>query len=213
MRLLPHISGPDHVFAKQSEYSFSLAAGTPNSNEEPDTVLRAAARTTDGIERWHVAYTQPRAESRAMIHLERQGYKVFCPRYRKSVRHARTTKSVHAPLFPNYLFLCIDISRDPWRAVNGTRGVVRLITHGETPQPLPDGVVEALKARMSADGTIDWARTFKIGQAVCIADGPFAKLVGTLEYLDAAGRVRVLLDLLGRSVPVALRSDALLPAT
>lgn len=213
MRLLPHISGPDHVFAKQSEYSFSLAAGTPNSNEEPDTVLRAAARTTDGIERWHVAYTQPRAESRAMIHLERQGYKVFCPRYRKSVRHARTTKSVHAPLFPNYLFLCIDISRDPWRAVNGTRGVVRLITHGETPQPLPDGVVEALKARMSADGTIDWARTFKIGQTVCIADGPFAKLVGTLEHLDAAGRVRVLLNLLGRSVPVALRSDALLPAT
>jgi len=163
-------------------------------------------------ERWYIARTQPRAESRAIIHLERQGYSVFCPRYRKTVRHARKAKSVLAPLFPNYLFLRLDASRDLWRAVNGTRGVVRLISQGETPQPLPHGVVEGLLAKTNTGGVMEWTPMFKIGQAVRIADGPFADLVGKLEQLDVAGRVRVLLDLLGRSVSVALRCEALMAA-
>ena len=163
-------------------------------------------------ERWYVAQTQPRAESRAIIHLERQGYHVFCPRYRKTVRHARKATSVFAPMFPNYLFLHLDVSQGPWRAVNGTRGVARLITQGETPQPVPQGIVEDLLARTRDDGAMDWTPTFRIGQAVRIADGPFANFVGKLERLDAAGRVRVLLDLLGRSVSVALRSEALTAA-
>jgi len=163
-------------------------------------------------ERWYVVQTQPRAENKAIIHLQRQGYKFFCPRYRKTVRHARKKTSVLAPLFPNYLFLLLDVSRDQWRPVNSTRGVARLMMQRETPQPVPHGVVEALQTRAGADGVVDWAPTFKIGQAVRIADGPFAEIVGILEHLDAVGRVRVLLDLLGRSVSVTLRSEALIAA-
>jgi len=163
-------------------------------------------------ERWYVAQTQPRAESCAVAHLERQSYIVFCPRYRKTVRHARNATSVLAPFFPNYLFLRFDPVHDAWRAVNGTRGVVRLVSQGKTPQPLPHGVVEDLLARTHAGGVMDWAPTFKIGQAVRIAEGPFADFVGKLEHLDAAGRVCVLLDLLGRSVSVALRCEALMAA-
>jgi transcription antitermination factor NusG len=97
--------------------------------------------------------------------------------------------------------------------VNGTRGVVRLLMQGGTPQPVPKGIVEGLEARTREDGTIDLRSALKIGGTVRIVDGPFAEFVGTLEHLDAAGRVRVLLALLGRSVSVALRSEALLPAT
>lgn len=164
------------------------------------------------VERWYVAQTQPRAEGRAITHLERQGYEVFCPRYRKTVCHARKARQVLVPLFPNYLFLHLDTSRDLWRAVNGTRGVARLISQGETPAPLPQGIVEDLLAKADAGGVMDWTPTFKIGQAVRIADGPFMDLVGKLEHLDAAGRVRVLLELLGRHVSVALRCEALIAA-
>lgn len=163
-------------------------------------------------ERWYVAQTQPRAEGRAIAHLERQGYQVFCPHYRKTVRHARKVRHVLAPLFPNYLFLHLDTARDLWRAVNGTWGIARLISQGETPVPLPHGIVEDLLAKADAGGVMDWTPTFKIGQAVRIADGPFADLVGKLEHLDAAGRVHVLLELLGRHVSVALRCEALIAA-
>ena len=192
-----------------SEQSGSAPRSTIPINPS-DVVARINDRSPG--ERWYVVHTQPRAESRAVIHLERQGYSVFCPRYRKTVRHARKATSVLAPLFPNYLFLQLDVSCDAWHSVNGTRGVVRLFMQGETPQPVPHGIVEALQARMGADGTMEWEPTFKIGQAVRIADGPFTDFVGTLEHLDAAGRVRVLLDFLGRSVSVALRCEALMPA-
>jgi transcriptional antiterminator RfaH len=50
------------------------------------------------------------------------------------------------------------------------------------------------------------------GQSVRILTGPFANFVGTLERLDDAGRVRVLLEMMGTAVPVALHRSALSPA-
>jgi transcriptional antiterminator RfaH len=163
-------------------------------------------------ERWYVVHTQPHAENRATFHLERQRYSVFCPRYAKVVRHARRRTNILAPLFPSYLFLRLDVSRERWRGVNGTCGVMRLIMQGENPQPVPCGIVETLRTQTDACGVLNWAPSFKIGQSVHIADGPFEGLVGTLERLDATGRVRVLLDLLGRSVLVTLDLQGLVPA-
>jgi transcription elongation factor/antiterminator RfaH len=185
-----------------------LQAPIPSSQRE----IAAVSNQRSG-ERWYVIHTKPRGEVQAVFHLERQGYSVFCPRCRKTARHARKTKSVMAPLFPNYLFLQLDLSRDRWLSINGTRGVVRMIMHADgTPQPIPIGIVEALRARMNVDGAMDWLPSFKVGQTVRIADGPFVDLIGTLEHLDGAGRVRVLLDLLGRSVCVALQREVLMPA-
>lgn len=87
---------------------------------------------------WYVVHTQPRAEGQAVRHLEMQGYRVFCPRYRRTIRHARKTKSVFAPLFPSYLFVHLNILRDQWRSINGTRGVVHLLMQGGAPQPIPE---------------------------------------------------------------------------
>jgi len=49
-------------------------------------------------------------------------------------------------------------------------------------------------------------------QSVRILTGPFADFVGKLDRLDDAGRVRVLLDMMGTAVPVALHRSALCPA-
>lgn len=199
-----------------------LAGVTPNAcgnnfaraqlaqNSSPQLSPDTCGRDEHG-DRWYVIHTQPRAEGRAISNLERQGYHIFCPRTRKTVRHAHKATHIFAPLFPNYLFVRLDVSRDHWRTLNGTRGVIRLITQGETPQPVPAGIVEALQARMSTDGAMNWVPSLKIGQAVRISDGPLVNFVGTFEHLDTAGRVRVLLDLLGRSVSVALRCEVLMP--
>ena len=162
--------------------------------------------------RWYVVQTQPHGETKAIFHLERQDYRVFCPRVRKTVRHARKVSHVLAPLFPNYLFLNLDITRERWHSVNGTYGVARIIIQNEMPQPVPRGVVEAIKARVGEAGAIDFTPLFKVGQSVKISEGPFADFVGTLERLDAAGRVRVLLDLMGRAVSVSTRAEVLVPA-
>jgi transcription elongation factor/antiterminator RfaH len=162
--------------------------------------------------RWYVVCTQPSAENRAIFHLEMQGYRIFCPRYRKFIRHARKKTQILAPLFSGYLFVTLDGTHGRWRSINGTRGVARLLMQGDAPQPVPPGVVETLIAHMDSEGAMDWMPSLATGQAVRIADGPFADFIGTLERLDASGRVHVLLDFLGRSVSVILHRRALTPA-
>ncbi len=73
--------------------------------------------------RWYAVRTQPNQEARAEHQLQRQGFATFLPRIGKSVRHARKLRQVRAPLFPGYLFVQLDLTRDRWRAVNSTYGV------------------------------------------------------------------------------------------
>lgn len=166
----------------------------------------------DTGDRWYVVHTQPACEERASLHLANQGYTVFYPRFHKTVRHARKTTSKLAALFPGYLFVRLAPSRDRWRSINGTRGVIRLLTWGDKPQPAPVGVVEDLQTRTDSHGALVLMPPLCVGQRVRIAEGPFANLVGTLQRLDGADRVQVLLDILGRSVPATLQGTMLDPA-
>lgn len=182
----------------------------PWHSSEAETTS-ASPELTGGL-RWYVVHTQPHAEDRAILNLARQDFRTFCPRVRRTIRHARTRRVVFTPLFPGYLFLALDGERWGWRQVNGTRGVIRILTHNDLPQAMPCGVVEALVARVDADGAINWRPDLEIGGKVRLTEGPFAEFVGTLERLDAAGRVQVLLELMGRVVCVATTAQQLAPA-
>jgi transcriptional antiterminator RfaH len=186
----------------------ALAGGQLLAGDGPEIAMSSESMQ----QRWYVVNTQPRRELRAVEHLTRQEFVTFCPCVRRVVTHARKRTTALSPLFPNYVFVRLDLSRDHWRKVNGTRGVVRLLASGDAPLPVPRGVVEELELKTTVDGEMDWTSSFRSGDRVRISTGPFANLVGVLEHLDAAGRVKVLLDLLGRSVCVALRGDALQPA-
>ena len=59
---------------------------------------------------WYVAQTHPNAEEKAFSHLERQGFRAYLPRYRKSRRHARKVELIRAPLFPGYPVLRSSIT-------------------------------------------------------------------------------------------------------
>ncbi len=71
----------------------------------------------------YVVQTQPHCENKAMIHLARQGFGAYLPRYLKRRRHARRIEIVPAPLFPRYLFVEIDIGAQRWRSIYSTVGV------------------------------------------------------------------------------------------
>jgi transcription elongation factor/antiterminator RfaH len=155
-----------------------------------------------GGERWFVVHTLPHQEKRAQHQLENQSYRTFLPKREKTIRHARKLTTVVAPFFPRYMFIILDPERDQWRPVNGTIGVARLVMQGERPQPVPPGIVETLVASTGADGLLQMRPQLKVGDPVRLTHGPFAEYLGTLDRLDPGGRVRVLLDMLGRRVPI-----------
>ena len=174
--------------------------------------LDASTSALAANERWFLAHTQPKGESKAKLHLGAQGFRTYLPQIQKTIRHARRLRTVRAPLFPRYLFVILDLERDRWLSVRSTVGVSRLITHPDgRPVPVPVGIVESLIEQ--CDGNLTRLDSSLVkGQHVRILSGPFAEFVGKLERLDEAGRVQVLLEMMGTSVPVTLHRSALSPA-
>jgi transcriptional antiterminator RfaH len=107
------------------------------------------------------------------------------------------------------MFVRLDLNRDRWRSILGTFGVSGMVMSGERPDPVPRGVVEALLARVDASGALRLGDDLTAGQAVRVMAGPFSEAVGQLERLDANGRVRVLLDIMGGQVPAMISRSAL----
>ena len=166
----------------------------------------------EGNERWYLVHTQPHGERKAEFHLGAQGFKSYFPQIQKTIRHARRLMTVRAPLFPRYVFLILDVGRDRWLSVRSTVGVSSLFTCEDRPVPVPKGIVEALIAHTNEAGLALFDARLTTGQTVRILSGPFADFVGTLDRLDGAGRVRVLLTMMGTAIPVTLHRSALLPA-
>ena len=157
------------------------------------------------MRKWYVVQTRPRQEQRAEVNLARQGYRAWLPVTERSRRRAKRFETGYAPLFPQYLFVELDIGREPWRAINGTFGVKRLLADGPLPQALPEEFVAALREATGADGVSAPAPPdLRPGDAVTIAVGPFVECAAVVLRHAPRERVEVLLDVLGGRVPARL---------
>jgi transcriptional antiterminator RfaH len=159
---------------------------------------------------WYVARTHPQAETRASLHLQRQGFDVYLPRYLKERRHARRIEKVAAPLFPSYLFVAIKLATQRWLAIDSTVGVAQLVRRGDQPAPVPQSVIDALMLRQDADGYVRLERRprFVPGDKIRVVGGAFCDCLGLYEGMSVRERVTILLELLGRKVRVVLDSES-----
>lgn len=170
---------------------------------------------TDPMESsWFVIQTKSNREAKAAYHLERQGFKFYLPRYLKRRSHARKIEIVPAPLFPGYMFVAVDLATQRWRAIQSTVGVLRLVTNGNEPAPVPTEIIRAIREREDDKGFVSLDRTpaFRRGDKVRILAGAFMDLAGLFDGLADRERVAILLDLLGRKVRVMLDADMVVAA-
>lgn len=179
------------------------AASTP----EP----RSARPNPGGASGWFLAQCKPGQEHLAADRLAGRGLaRVFLPRERRNRRWRGRVQTLLLPVFPGYLFLSpagSGAATSPdWAAIRSTRGVTRIVSFeaGMQPALVPLAAVEALAARCDAEGVLQPPDDLRPGEAVRITGGAFADLVATIERIEPDSRLRLLLDLMGRQVPVAL---------
>jgi transcription elongation factor/antiterminator RfaH len=158
-------------------------------------------------DRWYVAMTLPRKERVAAANLDNQEFRTFLPLQIETRRHARTFKTELAPVFPRYIFVILNIDTQRWRSVNGTLGISRLITEGERPLAVPLGIVETLILSSDQRGALVSPPQLAVGDRVRLLAGPFAESFGILERLDGAGRVQLMLDLIGGAMKISAPRD------
>lgn len=165
------------------------------------------------MKNWYVVYTQPCHERVAQENLERQRFEVFCPLYRRRRSHARRVEMVPAALFPRYLFVAFNAADPRWRAIRSTRGVVDLVRSGLHPTPVPDAVVETIRAHEDESGYVVLTRHIALvrGDRIRIDSGPFADYEAIFEAQRDEDRVIALLALMGRQVFVEVSARAVMP--
>lgn len=113
------------------------------------------------------------------------------------------------PLFPGYVFVAADATESPWRAINSTTGITKLVSFGAAPARVPSDLVAALQAACDNNGEFAPQPAFETGQEVTVTGGPFADFVASVHSLAAKQRVWVLLDLMGSKTLVSLPQDHL----
>jgi transcription elongation factor/antiterminator RfaH len=156
---------------------------------------------------WYVIYSKAYKEQQAQFHLARKGIESFFPRLYLPCSSEGARRVV--PLFPNYLFVRLDLSSES-HYVTWTPGVKRFVSFSDAPLPLEESVVHFLKENADDDGVIAARSQLRRGQSVEILSGPFSGLAAIIQDPpDAKGRVNVLLKLMSRHVTVKLGVEVL----
>ncbi len=123
-----------------------------------------------------------------------------------------TKKVSQRKLYPGYIFIQMKLYDEekrllptPWDFVRNTQGIIGFLG-GERPIASPTEEVEAIKAQITEAEESEKPRVnFEIGEVVKINDGPFQNYNGSVEEIDAeAGKLKVTIDIFGRSTPVEL---------
>ena len=90
--------------------------------------------------RWYVASTKPRSEEIAHFHLLGRGIEVYYPKLFLPIANRSGRQLL--PLFPNYLFVRIDVSSGEYSQVEWCQGVKKLVRFGGAPAPVEDSVID-----------------------------------------------------------------------
>jgi transcription antitermination factor NusG len=93
---------------------------------------------------WYCVQVRADLFATAQYNLKRQGFESFWPRI--VIKRPGSNSQVQQ-MFRGYGFVRIDLTKDRWLSVNGTKGVIGLLPRfAETPSPMHCGFMEALIA-------------------------------------------------------------------
>ena len=107
------------------------------------------------MKQWYVVHTRQGAEERIYYHLIHQGLASYLPRYLEQLSHAQKRKWITRPLFPSYVFVCLDLEHDRWQTLSSTVGIRGLVGEDGHPGAVPKGLIDEIRGRESDDGYVD----------------------------------------------------------
>jgi transcriptional antiterminator RfaH len=148
-----------------------------------------------------VVYTKPQREEFAEVNLRLRRIDTFFPKLYLP-KSAKRRKQIVA-LFPNYLFVRVDVICVEYASIIWCPGVKRMVTFNGTPAIVEESIMAFLMGQAGADGIISARCNVTVGEQVAINGGPFDGLIGIIqEPPNARGRVKILLELLNRPTKV-----------
>lgn len=192
----------------------------------------------DSRKTWHLVQIHRVFDVRSREVLDRANIEVYRPLLRTLKPVARKTLSkaqrkralqpvreVIKPIFPGYLFVCLQNASDSWGAIFNILGIRGLVVANGAFVKVPWIMIDQIRSREVAGAVPGGLRiadfTYIAGETVRITSGPFASFTAevervprqlspeelldtTLDELDESLRVELLVNIFGRQTPVRM---------
>ena len=160
------------------------------------------------MQRWLTLYTKPHKETQVHGVLTAREIEVYLPLIQQYNSHRRRKEPT--PFFPCYLFVRIDSDSPQYLSLSWTPGTRGIVKFGGGVAWVPDEVIARIEERLpqlEQSGHFD-RNKFHHGDLVRIKTGPLKDLEAIFDRnLSKEGRVKVLLELLGRLTACNIESD------
>jgi transcription antitermination factor NusG len=137
---------------------------------------------------WYVINTKPKKEAQVEKLFQEGGFTIYCPKHR--------SESQVKPFFPGYAFLSFEFP-EQYQMVKYTRGVKRIVGNDEGPIPIPEAVVQGLRAREKGGLIVleKYGTEPAVGDEIEVMEGPLKGLKGLFKKeADDRERVMILLN-------------------
>ena len=161
------------------------------------------------MNQWYLIQFKPNSNRLAERNLHRQGFETFLPMQKITRRKASRFVSDLKPLFPGYMFVSVNSELAPWRLINSTIGVSKLVSFEGKPKPLPLQLISGLMLRCDASGVLLSPKSLRAGDSVEMLTGPFANFIATVDTIDPEQRIWVLMDFMGQKTRMQVTTDQL----
>lgn len=146
---------------------------------------------------WFALHAKPRRENFAVTNVKALCVETLLPLVRVEKLLRGAARMAAKPLFSGYFFarFCPENSLE---SVKHSRGVLRVVSSGQIPIPVPDNIVLEIRDRVQEDGFIRIRpQDLAPGTRVVIQTGPFEGMMGRVEReLDDRKRVAIFLETL-----------------
>lgn len=167
------------------------------------------------MKKWYVIHTQTGAEEKAKAGLENRMVttnlkefieEIVVPTEQVSEVRGGKKRIAARKFFPGYILVKMDMTKESWYLVKSTPGITGFIGPGHRPTPISENEVDAIVKRTEDTSMHPSPKiVFEAGEAVRIAEGPFANFSGQVtEVFPDRGKLKVSVPIFGRSTLVEL---------
>jgi len=115
-------------------------------------------------------------------------------------------RNMKKKIFPGYVLIKMHMTEKAWHLVKDTDKITGFIG-GERGRPVPISDEEASYMLGQVQEGVKKTRSataFSSGDSVKVIEGPFASFVGTVDAVNANGKLKVNVSIFGRPTPVEL---------
>jgi transcription antitermination factor NusG len=152
---------------------------------------------------WYAIYVRPRFDPVVAFHLKQQNIEHYLPLRR--VTRRSSIPSINLPLFPGYVFCCVQTSQR--RSLLMIPGVVKVLGP-PLDRAIPNRKLRDLKRIVDNGFAVQQWPFMPTGSMVKVQNGALKGITGILYNEPSHGRVLILsIDLIHRSVGVRLGDD------